>query len=60
MQVIVKFNDIDTALRTLKRKMQREGVFRAMRLKRWYEKKSEAKWRKLEESMKRRSKSRYG
>jgi len=42
MQVLVRDNNIDQALRVLKKKMQREGVFREMRRRRFYEKPSEA------------------
>jgi ribosomal protein S21 len=38
MQVFVRDNDVEQALRILKRKMQREGVFREMRRRRFYEK----------------------
>ncbi len=41
MQVLVRDNNVDQALKVLKRKMQREGVFREMRLRRQYEKPSE-------------------
>ena len=40
MQVFVRDNNIDMALRVLKKKMQREGVFREMRRRRFYEKPS--------------------
>ena len=41
MQVFVRDNNIDQALRVLKKRMQREGVFREMRRARFYEKPSE-------------------
>ena len=41
MQVLVRDNNIDQALRVLKKKMQREGVFREMKRRRSYEKPSE-------------------
>ena len=41
MQVLVRDNNVDQALRALKKKMQREGVFREMKLRRNYEKPSE-------------------
>ena len=41
MQVLVRDNNVDQALRVLKKKMQREGVFREMRLRGRYEKPSE-------------------
>ena len=40
MQVFVRDNNVDQALRVLKKKMQREGVFREMRRRRFYEKPS--------------------
>ena len=41
MQVFVRDNNVDQALKVLKRKMQREGVFREMKRRRFYEKPSE-------------------
>jgi len=38
MQVFVRDNDINSALRVLKKKMQREGTFREMKRRRAYEK----------------------
>jgi small subunit ribosomal protein S21 len=38
LQVFVRDNNVDQALRALKKKMQREGVFREMKLRRHYEK----------------------
>ena len=40
MQVFVRDNNVDQALKALKKKMQREGVFREMRLRKHYEKPS--------------------
>ena len=40
MQVLVRDNNVDQALRVLK-KMQREGLFREIRLRKHYEKPSE-------------------
>lgn len=56
VQVVVRFNNIDQALKNLKKKMQREGIFRVMKLKRHFEKPSEAKVRKAAESLRRRKK----
>ena len=56
MQVFVRDNDVDKALRTLKRKMQREGVFRMLKAKRAYEKPSEKRIRKKAEAIRRRRK----
>src|SRR3546814_3064938 len=54
MQVFVRDNDVNGALRVLKRKMQREGVFREMKLRRHYEKPSERKAREATEAARRR------
>lgn len=40
MQVSVRDNNVDQALRALKKKLQREGVFREMKLKQHFEKPS--------------------
>ena len=53
MQVLVRDNNVDQALRVLKKKMQREGVFREMKLRRFYEKPSEKAARKEAESIRR-------
>lgn len=53
VEVTVRDNNVDQALRALKRKMQREGIFREMKLRKHYEKPSEAKLRKKEESVRR-------
>lgn len=53
MQVLVRDNNIDQALRVLKKKMQREGVFREMKQRRSYEKPSERKTREKSEAVRR-------
>lgn len=53
MQVIVRDNNVDQALRVLKKKMQREGIFREMKLRRHYEKPSEKKAREQAEAVRR-------
>lgn len=53
MQVFVKNNDVDKALRILKKKLQREGFFREMKLKRAYEKPSEKRARIKAEAIRR-------
>ena len=53
MYVSVRDNSVDQALRILKKKMQREGVFREMKNRRVYEKPSEKKARELAESTRR-------
>lgn len=45
MQVVVRDNNVDQALRALKKKLQREGVYREMKLRRFYEKPSEKRAR---------------
>ncbi|MCE2992491.1 MAG: ribosomal protein [Candidatus Midichloriaceae bacterium] len=56
VQVLVRFNNVDQALKALKKKMQREGIFRVMKMKRSHEKPSEAKVRKAAESARRKNK----
>ena len=53
MQVLVRDNNVDQALRVLKRKMQREGVFREMKRRRFYEKPSEKTAREKSEAIRR-------
>ena len=53
MQVSVRDNNVDQALRVLKKKLQREGVFREMRLKEHFEKPSEKKARSKAEAVRR-------
>ena len=49
MYVSVRDNNVDQALRVLKKKMQREGMFRDMKNRRAYEKPSERKAREMAE-----------
>ena len=53
MQVFVRDNNVDQALRILKKKMQREGVFREMKRRKAYEKPSERKTREKAEAIRR-------
>jgi small subunit ribosomal protein S21 len=53
LQVVVRDNNVDQALRALKKKLQREGVFREMKLRNYYEKPSEKKARQKEEAIRR-------
>ena len=53
MQVSVRDNNVDQALRVLKKKLQREGVFREMKLKQHFEKPSEKKVRQQAEAIRR-------
>jgi len=53
VQVHVRDNNVDQALRILKKKMQREGIFREMKLRRHFEKPSEKKAREKAEALRR-------
>ena len=58
IKIEVKDNNVDQALRILKRKLQREGFFKIVKLKSTYEKPSEKKKRIKQENMKRAKKMR--
>ena len=53
MQVLVRDNNVDQALKALKKKMQREGIFREMKLRGHFEKPSEKKARQKAEAVRR-------
>ena len=53
IKIEVKDNNIEQALRVLKRKLQRDGFFKVVKLKSVYEKPSEKKKRILQENIKR-------
>ena len=53
MQVLVRDNNVDQALKALKKKMQREGIFREMKLRNYYEKPSEKRVREQAEAVRR-------
>ena len=53
MQITVRDNNVDQAMKVLKKKMQREGIFREMKLRRSYEKPSERKTREKAEAIRR-------
>lgn len=53
MQVSVRDNNVDQAYKALKKKLQREGVFREMKLRNHYEKPSEKRAREKAESVRR-------
>jgi small subunit ribosomal protein S21 len=53
LQVFVRENNVDQALRVLKKKMQREGVFRELKRRRFYEKPSERLARERGEAVRR-------
>jgi small subunit ribosomal protein S21 len=53
LQVFVRDNNVEQALRVLKKKMQREGVFREMKRRRFYEKPSEQAAREKSDAVRR-------
>ncbi len=53
IEVTVKDNNIEQALRSLKKKMQREGIYKEMKLRKHYEKPCLRKAREKEESIRR-------
>lgn len=53
VQVLVRDNNVDQALKALKKKMQREGIFREMKLRRHFEKPSERRAREAAEAVRR-------
>jgi small subunit ribosomal protein S21 len=53
VQVLVRDNNVDQALKVLKKKMQREGIFREMKLRGHYEKPSERRVREKAEAIRR-------
>lgn len=57
MQVLVRDNNIDQALKVLKKRMQRDGIFREMKQRRAYEKPSERRVREHQEAVRRHRKA---
>ena len=53
IEVTVRDNNVDKALRVLKKKLQKDGLFRELRMKQFYEKPSEKRLRKKKESLRR-------
>ena len=53
IKIDVKDNNVEQAIRVLKRKLQKEGFFKVMKMKSTYEKPSEKKKRILQENIKR-------
>jgi small subunit ribosomal protein S21 len=53
LQVLVRDNNVDQAMRVLKKKMQREGIFREWKRRKAYEKPSERKARERGEAIRR-------
>ena len=53
MQVVVRDNNVDQALKALKKKLKREGVYRELKIRRHYEKPSERRAREAAEAVRR-------
>lgn len=53
LQIVVRDNNIDQALKALKKKLQREGLFREMKLRDHFEKPSEKRARERAEAIRR-------
>ncbi len=53
VNIVVRENNVEQALRALKKKMQREGTFREMKRRKYYEKPSERKARQRAEAVRR-------
>jgi small subunit ribosomal protein S21 len=59
MQIIIRENNVDQPLRALKKKLQREGVYREMRLRQHYEKPSDTRARERAAAISRARKADY-
>ena len=57
MQVTVRENNVEQAHRVLKKKLQREGVYREMKMRRFFEKPSEKRARERAEAVRRHRKA---
>jgi len=53
VQIVVRDNNVEQALKALKKKMQREGTFREMKRRNHYEKPSEKRARQKAEAIRR-------
>ena len=53
VQIFVRDNNVDQALKALKKKMQREGIYREMKMRKHYEKPSERRVREAGEAVRR-------
>ena len=53
IEILVRDNNVEKALRVLKKKLQKDGLFRELRLRQHFEKPSLKKQRKLKESLRR-------
>jgi small subunit ribosomal protein S21 len=57
LEIIVHKNDIEKAIRDLKRTLQRDGILKELKKRRFYEKPSVKKKRKQKEAQRRRRKA---
>ncbi len=53
IEVQVRNNNVEKAMRVLKKKLQKDGLFRELRMRQHYEKPSLKRQRKLKESLRR-------
>jgi small subunit ribosomal protein S21 len=53
VEVVVRENNVDQAMRALKKKMQREGVYKEMKMRRNFEKPSAKRAREHAEAVRR-------
>jgi small subunit ribosomal protein S21 len=53
MEITVQDNNVEKAIKLLKRKLTKEGIFRQLKERRWYEKPSDCKRRKQRQSLRR-------
>ena len=53
IEVIVRDNNVEKALRVLKKKLEKDGLFRELRMRQFYEKPSDKRMRKHKESLRR-------
>ena len=53
IEILVRDNNVDKALRVLKKKLQKDGLFRELRMRQFYEKPSTKRQRKFKESLRR-------
>lgn len=57
LEVYVQDGNVDRAISALKRKMANEGIYKEIKKRRFYEKPSEAKKRKMRDAERRRKKA---
>tara|TARA_Y100001937_G_scaffold66132_1_gene90473 strand:- start:3016 stop:3222 length:207 start_codon:yes stop_codon:yes gene_type:complete len=53
ISVVVRNNNVEKAIRVLKKKLQKDGMMRELRQRQYYEKPSLKRQRKLKESLRR-------